>query len=96
MGLSKLFPLSLLLSKARVLPHCIKFAPMPWLEASHSTMDIFVKLGVTRMRVVHVASLSSSHDMIAYLVKENVSLFNNFVRGAIIDHNSSQIYGNNL
>jgi hypothetical protein len=68
MGLTKFFPLSWLLSKARGLPSYIKIAPIPWLEASHFTINVFVKSGVAKMGVVHIASLSFSKDLVASLV----------------------------
>jgi hypothetical protein len=58
MGLSKFFPLSLFLSKERGLLYYIKTKPMAWLEESHSTINVFVKVGVARIRVVHIASFS--------------------------------------
>jgi hypothetical protein len=54
-----------MLSKARDLPYCIKNAPMPWPDASQSTINVFVKLGVARTRVVHIASLSFSKSLVA-------------------------------
>ena len=52
---------------------------MPWPEASHFIINIFVKLSVTKMRVVHKASLGSSNNLVAFLAQENDSCFNNCV-----------------
>jgi hypothetical protein len=65
MGLSKFFNLRWLLSKARGLPSCIKIVPMPCPEASHSTIKVFVNLGVARTRVVHIASLRFSKYLVS-------------------------------
>jgi hypothetical protein len=64
MGLSKFLSLSWLLSKARGLPYYIKTASIPWPKASHSTINVFVKLGVARMGFVHIASLSFSKYLV--------------------------------
>jgi hypothetical protein len=69
MGLSKFFPLSWLLSKGRGLPSRIKTEPIPWIEASHTTINVFVKSSVAETRVVHVASLSFSKYLVAFLVQ---------------------------
>jgi hypothetical protein len=66
MGLSKVFPLSWILSKANGLPSCIKTAPIPWPEASHSITNVFVKSGVARMRVVHIASFFNKKKLILF------------------------------
>jgi hypothetical protein len=84
MGLSKVFPLSWMLSKVGGLPFCIKTTPIPWPKALHSTTNVFVKLGVARTGVVHIASLSFSKDLVVVLVQENASFFNNVVRGVVI------------
>jgi hypothetical protein len=73
-----------LLSKAKGLPSCIKTTPIPWHEASHSAIKKIVKSGVAKTRVVHIASLSFSKDLIASPVQENDSLFNNVIRGVVI------------
>jgi hypothetical protein len=65
MGLTKFFPLIWLISKAMGLPYYIKTAPIPWSEASHSTVNVFVKSGVAGTREVHIASLSFSKDLVA-------------------------------
>jgi hypothetical protein len=84
MGLNNFFPLSGLLSKERGLPSCIKTAPIPWLEASHSSINVFLKLGVAKMGVLHIAYLIFSKDLVSSSVKENASFFNNFIRGVSI------------
>jgi hypothetical protein len=71
-------------SKERGLPYCIKNAPIPWPNASHYSINVFVKLGVANMRVVHIASLSFSKDLDSSSAQENASFFNNVVRGDII------------
>jgi hypothetical protein len=73
-----------MLSKERGLPYYIKIAPIPWPKASHSTINVFVKVGVARMRVVHIASLSFSKDLVDASIQENASFFNNVVRGVAI------------
>jgi hypothetical protein len=65
MGLSKFFNLRWLLSKERGLPYCIKIVPMPCPEASHSTIKKIVKLGVARIRVIHIAFLRFSKYLVS-------------------------------
>jgi hypothetical protein len=64
MGLSKFFPLSWLLSEERGLLSCIKIAPILRSKESHCIIIFFVKLGVARKRVVHIASLSFPKDLV--------------------------------
>jgi len=60
----------------------IKTTPIPFLEASHSTIKVFVKSGVAKTGAWHIAYLIYSKASIASGVHENASLFNNVVRGA--------------
>ena len=66
------------------LPSCIKTTPIPFLEASHSTINFFVKFGVAKIGARQIASLICSKALVASGVQENASLFNNVVRGADI------------
>ena len=66
------------------LPSCIKTAPIPFLEASHSTINVFVKSGVAKTGATHIASLRCSKALVASGVHENASFFNNVVRGSSI------------
>ena len=66
------------------LPSCIKIAPIPFLEASHSTIKVFVKFGVAMTGARHIGSLKCSKVSFALGVHENAYLFNNVVRGAAI------------
>jgi hypothetical protein len=84
MGLTKFFPLICMLSKEMGLPSYIKTTLIPWPEASHSTINVFVTLGVVKTGVVHIASLSFLKDLVAYYFQENDSFFNNVVRGVSI------------
>jgi hypothetical protein len=84
MGLCKSLPLSGRLSKARGLPYCIRTAPIPFLEASHSTIKVFVKSGVVKTGAVHITSLSCSKDLAASGVHENASFLVSVVKGAVI------------
>ena len=62
----------------------IKTTPIPFPEASHSTIKVFVKSGVAKTGARHVASLRCSKALVASVVHENASFFNNVVRGASI------------
>ena len=66
------------------LPYCIKTTPIPFLEASHSTIKVFVKYNVAKTSARHIASLRCSKALVASGVHENASFFNNVVRGATI------------
>jgi hypothetical protein len=48
------------LLKERGLPSRIRIEPMPFLEASHYTIKVFVKFGVVKMGALHISSLSCS------------------------------------
>jgi hypothetical protein len=84
MGLCKSLPLSGQLSKARGLPSCIRTAPIPFPEASHSTIKVFVKSGVVKIGAVHITSLSCSKDLVASGVHENAFFLVSAVKGAAI------------
>ena len=66
------------------LPSCIKTAPMPFPEASHSTIKVFVKSGVANTGALHITCLRSSKAFVASGVQENASFFSNVVKGAAI------------
>ena len=66
------------------LPFCIKTTLIPFLEASHSTIQFFVNFGVAKTGARHIASLRCSNALVYLGVHENASLFNNVVRGAVI------------
>ena len=66
------------------LPSYIKTAPIPFLEASHSIIKVFLKSGVTKTGARNIASLICSKALVASGVHENASFFNNVVRGAAI------------
>ena len=63
---------------------CIKTTPIPFPEASHSTIKVFLKSGVAKTSAWHIAYLRSSKDFVASEVQENASLFNNVVRGVVV------------
>jgi hypothetical protein len=84
MGLCKSLPLSGQLSKAKGLPSCIRTTPIPFLEASHSTIKVFVKSGVVNIGSLHITSLSCSKDLVASGVHENASFLVSVVKGATI------------
>lgn len=66
------------------LPFFIRMAPMPFPEASHSIINVFLKYGVARTGALHIASLSCSKALVASGVQENASFFSKFVKGATI------------
>ena len=66
------------------LPSCIKTAPIPFPEASHSTIKVFVKSGIAKTSDRHIDSLICSEALVASRVHENASLFNNVIIGAAI------------
>ena len=66
------------------LPSCIKTTPIPFPEASHSTINVFVKFGVAKTSACHIASSRCSKALVASGVHENASIFNNVVRGVSI------------
>jgi hypothetical protein len=84
MGLSKSFPLSGQLSKAKGLPSCIRTTKIPFSEASHSTIKVLVKFGVVKTRDFHITYLSCSKALVASGVHENVSFLVSVVKGASI------------
>jgi hypothetical protein len=71
-------------SKVRGLPSYIKTTPIPWPKESHSTIKVFLKLGVAKIGVLHISPLSFSKSLASSLVQENDSLFNNSIRGVVI------------
>ena len=66
------------------LSSCIKTTPIPFLEASHSTIKVFVISGVDKAGAWYIASLRCSKAFVASKVHENAYFFNNVVRGAAI------------
>jgi hypothetical protein len=84
MGLCNSFPLSGQLSKARALPSCIRTTPIPFLEASHSTIKVLVKSRVVKIGSFHITSLSCSNDLVSFGVHENASLLVSDIKGAAI------------
>jgi hypothetical protein len=72
------------LSKARGLPSCIRTTPIPFPEASHSTIKVFVKSGVVKTGAFHITSLSFSKALVASGVHENVSFLVSVVKGVVI------------
>ena len=66
------------------LPSCIKKTPIPFPEASHSIIKVFVKSGIAKTSATSIYSLGCSKDLVASRVHENESFFNNVVRGVII------------
>jgi hypothetical protein len=84
MGLCKSLPLSGRLSKDRGLPSYIRTAPIPFPNASHSTVKVFVKSGVVKTRALHITSLSYSKDLVASGVHENASFLVSAIKGAAI------------
>ena len=72
------------LSKAMGLSSCIKTTPIPFPEASHSTIKVFVKFGVAKISAWHISYLRCLKAFVASGVHENASFFNNVVRGAAI------------
>jgi hypothetical protein len=84
MGLCKYLPLSGQISKARGLPSCIRTAPIPFPEVSHSIIKVFVKSGVVKTEDVHITYLSCSKDLDASGVHENSSFLVSAVKGSAI------------
>ena len=66
------------------LSYFIKTTPIPFPEASHSTIKVFVKSYVAKTGAWHIASLKCSKAFVASGVHENASFFNNVVRGVSI------------
>ena len=66
------------------LPSCIKSKPIPFPEASHSIIKVFVKSSVAKTGARNIASLRCSKTLVSSGVHENASFFNNVVRGAAI------------
>ena len=66
------------------LPSYIKTTPIPFPEASHSIIKVFVNYGVAKTGARHITSLRCSNAVVASRVHENASFFNNVVRGAAI------------
>jgi len=61
-----------------------KTAPIPFPEASNSTIKVFVKSGIAKTGASHIASLRCSKAFAASRVQENPSFFSNVVRSASI------------
>ena len=57
---------------------------MPFPEASHYTIKVFVKSGVVNIGALHIASLSCPKARVAYAVQKNSSFLVNVVRGVAI------------
>src|ERR1700733_10670874 len=83
-ALCKNFALIGRLSKAMGLSSCIKTTPIPFPEASLSTIKVFVKSVVAKAGAWHIASLRCSKAFVASGVHENASFFNSVVRGDAI------------
>ena len=66
------------------LPSYIKTTPIPFLEASHSKINVFMNYGIAKTDARHIASLRCSKALVASGVHESASFFNNVVRGAAI------------
>ena len=66
------------------LSSCIGTTPIPFPEASHSTIKNFVKSGVPKTDSWHIASLKCSKVFVASGVHENASFFNIVLRDASI------------
>ena len=62
----------------------MKTTPIPFREASHSTIKVILKFGVAKTGARHVASLRCSKALVASGVHENAYFFNNVVRGVVI------------
>jgi hypothetical protein len=84
MGFCKSFPLSGRLSKARGLPSCIRTTPIPFPEASHSTIKVFAKSEVVKTGALHITSLSCSKALVVSGVHENASFLVSVVKGDAI------------
>jgi hypothetical protein len=84
MGLCKSFSLSGRLSKSRGLPSYIRTTPIPFPEASYSTIKVFVKSGVVKTGSLHITSLSCSKALVAYGVHENASFLVSVIKGVAI------------
>ena len=84
MGLCKSFPLSGQPSKARGLPSCIRTTPIPFPEASHSIIKVFVKSGVVKTGDLHITSLSCSKYLVSSRVHENASFLVSIIKGVAI------------
>jgi hypothetical protein len=57
---------------------------LPFPEASHSTIKVFVKSGVVKTGALHITSLSCSKALVSSGVHENASFLVNVVKGASI------------
>jgi hypothetical protein len=57
---------------------------MPFPEASHSIIKVFVKYGVVKIGSLHIASLGCSKDLVSYRFHENASFLVDVIKGATI------------
>lgn len=57
---------------------------IPFPEASHSTIKVFVKSEGAKTEAWHIDSLRCSKDLVGYGVQKNAPFFSNVVRGATI------------
>ena len=69
------------------LPSCIKTTPIPFPEASHSTIKVFVKSGVAKIGARHIASLRRSKALVASGVHENAYFSIMLLEVLILSHN---------
>ena len=84
MGFFKLFPLIAWLVKERGCPSYISTTPIPFPEASLSTIKVFLKSGVAKIGDLHMAPLTCWKAWVSSGVQEDAYFFSNLVRGASI------------
>jgi len=66
----------------------IKTTPIPFLDASYSTIKDFVESGVAKAGAWHIASLRCSKAFVASRVHENASLLIILLEVLLFSHNS--------